>query len=298
MSEIKTYRHTIDGVEHTLVFNPDGRPRYTLDGKQVTGVTTILGMIAKPQLMPWVARLCAQEAFLQGTNNELKEELRKYPKLTGAQAKSVASKFPEFAKAINAHNDKSDIAKDLGTLAHADVEKYIRWKMGETSSFTINPDTKHMVQPFIDWAEGRVKVTPIEARTKFNRNVVEISPVNGDIQFLKAEQVVFSIKVFAAGTFDFLATINGKKYICDFKTSSGIYGREYFYQTAAYRAMCTELGWGADIVGSVIVRSGKDGNDLEVKVSEAYKEDFNCFKAAAILYKDGFTDVELDEPVA
>lgn len=295
MSEITTYKHTIDGVEHTLVFNPDGRPRYTLDGKQVTGVTTILGMIAKPQLMPWVARLCAQEAFLQTSSTALRDELKKYPKMTGAQAKAIAAKFPEFAKAITAHTSKSDVAKDLGTLAHADVEKYIRWKMGETSSFTINEETKHMVQPFIDWAEGRVSVTPNEARTKFNRNVVEIVPKT--IKFLKAEQVVFSVKVWAAGTFDFLCEIDGNKYIGDFKTSSGIYGREYFYQTAAYRAMCTELGWGNGIVGSVIVRSGKDGNDLEVKVSESFTQDFNCFKAAAILYKEGFTDVELDEEV-
>lgn len=292
MSEIKTYKHTIDGVEHTLVFNPDGRPRYTLDGKQVTGVTTILGMIAKPQLMPWVARLCAQEAFLQPSSNELREDLRKYPKLTGAQAKVVASKHESFAKAINAHTAKSDTAKDLGTLAHAEVEKYIRWKMGELSSFTIIPETAHMVQPFIDWAEGRVSVTPQDQRTRFNRNVVEIVPKT--IKFLKAEQVVFSIKYFFAGTYDFLCEIDGKQYMGDFKTSSGIYGREYFYQTAAYRAACEELGWGKGIVGSIIVRSGKDGNDLEVKVSEAYKEDFNCFKAAAILYKDGFTDVELD----
>jgi hypothetical protein len=292
MSEITTYKHSIDGVEHTLVFNPDGRPRYTLDGKQVIGVTTILGMIAKPQLMPWVARLCAQEAFLQTSSTALREELKKYPKMSGAQAKVVASKFPEFATAINAHNAKSDTAKDLGTLAHADVERYIRWKMGETSSFTINEETKHMVQPFIDWAEGRVPTTPQDQRTKFNRNVVELTPKS--VKFLKAEQVVFSVKYFYAGTFDFLCEIDGKKYIGDFKTSSGIYGREYFYQTAAYRAGCEELGWGKDIVGSVIVRSGKEGNDLEVKVSEAYKEDFNCFKAAAILYKDGFTDVELD----
>jgi len=293
MSEIKTYKHTIDGVEHILVFNPDGRPRYTLDGKQVTGVTTLLGMIAKPELMPWAVRLCVQDAFLQGSNSELREELKKYPKLTGAQAKSIAEKFPEFKQAINAHNSKSDTAKDIGTLAHADVEAYVRWKMGELSSFTINPETKHIVQPFIDWAEGRVSVTPPDQRTKYNRNVVEIAPKV--CKFLKAEQVVFSIKNFYAGTFDILMEINGKTYIADFKTSSGIYGREYFYQTAAYRAACEELGWGNDIVGSVIIRSGKDGNDLEVKVSEAYKEDFNCFKAAMILYKDGFTNVELDE---
>ena len=296
MSEITTYKHSIDGVEHILVFNPDGRPRYTLDGKQVTGVTTILSVKAKPELITWAVRFCVKEAFLiMSRPTSLMDKLKALVKFSSKQSKALASEFPEWDRAITAHTKNSDEAKRLGTLAHADVEKYIRWKMGETSSFTIQEDTKHMVQPFIDWAEGKVSVTPQDQRTKFNRNVIEIVPKT--IKFLKAEQVVFSIKYFYAGTYDFLCEIDGKQYMGDFKTSSGIYGRDYFHQTAAYRAACEELGWGKGIVGSVIVRSGKDGNDLEVKVSEAYKEDFNCFKAAAILYKEGFTDVELDEEV-
>lgn len=291
----KEYKHG----DHILVFNPDGRPRYTIDGKQATGVTTILGTINKPELQPWVARLCVREALLKayymepGRLKELAKELEDLPKLSKKEAESLSERFPEFKEAISAHTKKSDDAKDIGTDAHADVEAYIRWKMGETESFTPNPATLHMVQPFIDWAEGRV---PVKKKTyAYDKNSIEIAPRT--IKFLRAEQSVFSIKYFYAGTFDFLAEIDGKKYICDFKTSTGIYGREYFYQTAAYRNAIGELGWGTDVAGSIIIRSGKEGNDLEVKVSEAYDADFSAFLAAYVLYKEGFVESSTQEEI-
>lgn len=292
---IKEYKHG----DHVLVFNPDGRPRYTIDGKQATGVTTILGTINKPELQPWVARMCAKAAFINAkamSDEELEPmiaELNKYPKLSSKEAKAVGEKYPLFADAIIAHTKRSDDAKDIGTEAHADVEAYIRYKMGETDSFTPNPATIHMVQPFIDWAEGRM---PVKKPTyKYDKNSIEISPTT--IKFLRAEQSVFSLKYFYAGTFDFLCEIDGKKYICDFKTSTGIYGREYFYQTAAYRNAIGELGWGTDIAGSIIIRSGKEGNDLEVKHSLAYEQDFSAFLAAYVLYKEGFVEPDTTEEI-
>lgn len=292
---MQEYTYTVDGVEHKLVFNPDAKgsqARYTIDGKRATGVTTILNVINKPELQPWVARLCVREAFLkayymeEGRMKELTKELEDLPKLSKGDATKLAEKYPEFAEAIVAHTKKSDDAKDIGTLAHADVEAYIRWKMGETTSFTPNPETIHMVQPFIDWAEGRVQVK--NKSYAYDKNSIEIVPKT--IKFLKAEQSVFSLKYRYAGTFDFLAEIDGQQYICDFKTSTGIYGREYFYQTAAYRNALEELGWGKHIVGSIIIRSGKEGNDLEVKHSLSYKQDLISFIAAYTLYHEGFMD--------
>ena len=293
---VEENKYLINGVEYTLVFNPEGRPRYKINGNAATGVTTILSVINKPELQPWVARLCVREAFLkayymEGKLGQLAKELEDLPKLSKSDATKLAEKYPEFAEAIIAHTKKSDDAKDIGTLAHAQVEAYIRWKMGEKDSFTLEQETAHMVQPFIDWAEGRVQVKTKTYR--YDKNSIEIVPTT--IKFLRAEQKVFSLKRYAAGTFDFLAEIDGKKYMCDFKTSTGIYGREYFYQTAAYRAFAEELGWGTDVVGSIIIRSGKDGNDLEVKHSLSYKEDLKAFDAAFILYKEGFTDIEMED---
>lgn len=273
---MKEYKVTLpDGKEHVLVFNPDSSVRYTIDGKRATGVTTILGAINKPALIDWSAKM----AYLDcAENNHSYEEIQRI------------IKDKDYA-----HKKRSEAAMDVGTLAHADVEKYIRHKIGEAGyeDFIINPETAHIVQPFIDWAEGRV---PVKAKTyRYDKNSIEIAPTT--IKFLRAEQSVFSPKYFYAGTFDFLCEIDGKKYICDFKTSTGIYGREYFYQTAAYRNAIGELGWGTDVEGSIIIRSGKEGADLEVKHSLSYEQDFKAFKAAYVIYKEGFVDddVSVDE---
>lgn len=271
---MKEYKVTTpDGAVHVLCFNPDAagsQPRYTIDGKRATGVTTILGAINKPALVDWAAKMAYQDCQ---ENNYSHEEI------------SRIIKEKDYA-----HKKRSGAAMDIGTLAHADVEAYIRYKMGETSEFSINPETAHIVQPFIDWAEGRVE---LKAKShKYARDSIEIVPSN--IKFLLAEQSVFSPKYFYAGTFDFLCEIDGKKYICDFKTSTGIYGREYFYQTAAYRNAIGELGWGKDIEGSIVIRSGKEGGDLEVRHSLSYEEDFKAFKAAYVIYKEGFTDEDVE----
>lgn len=267
---MKEYKVTLpNGNEHVLVFNPDSSVRYTIDGKRATGVTTILGAINKPALVDWSAKM----AYLDCGENQ-------YP----------LSQINEIIKNKDyAHKKKSGSAMDVGTAAHADVEAYIRFKMGETDSFTINPETAKIVQPFIDWAEGRVQEKTKTFR--YDKNSIELAPKS--VKFLLAEQSVFSPKYFYAGTFDFLCEIDGKKYICDFKTSTGIYGREYFYQTAAYRNALGELGLGTDLAGSIIIRSGKEGNDLEVKVSESYEQDFKAFKAAYVIYKEGFVDEDV-----
>lgn len=266
----KEYKVTTpDGVDHVLVFNPDSSVRYTIDGKRATGVTTILGAINKPALIDWSAKMAYQDCADNNYND-------------AAIARIIKDK--DYA-----HKKRSESAMDVGTAAHANVEAYIRFKMGETQSFELDPAVAHMVQPFIDWAEGRV---PVKAKTyRYDKNSIEVAPTT--IKFLRAEQSVFSIKYFYAGTFDFLCEIDGKKYVCDFKTSTGIYGREYFYQTAAYRNAIGELGWGTDVAGSIIIRSGKEGNDLEVRHSLSYEEDFKAFKAAYVIYKEGFVDEDI-----
>lgn len=54
------------------------------------------------------------------------------------------------------------------------------------------------------------------------------------IKILAQEYPVFSTKYWYAGTFDAIAEWKGKRYIIDWKTSSGVYDRSYFAQCAAY----------------------------------------------------------------
>ncbi len=55
-----------------------------------------------------------------------------------------------------------------------------------------------------------------------------------DVTPIASEQIVFSKKFYYAGTFDLLATVNGRLALCDFKTSKGVY-TEHRLQTAGYQ---------------------------------------------------------------
>lgn len=292
---MKQYKFKSGDLERVGVFNPDSMARYTVDGKRMPGVTTILGMINKPELMPWVARMAARQAFLaseKGVDAGLIKELNAPGKFSGARAKEIAKSYPEFAAALSAHSDSSDDAKDVGTACHAFLERYVDHKMGLMVMPTMPEDVKHIMQPVVDWLEGKFSVTPESQRTKYNKNVIEIAPVGG-IEYIGSEKSIFSVKYWYGGTFDLVARINGELWILDLKTSTGIYGREYFYQMAAYRQGCQENQMYEDIAGSIIIRSGKDGNDLEVRLSRAYDADLKGFLAALTLYKDGFVDFSL-----
>ena len=88
----------------TTDLSKSGLGRYKIDGKSATGVTTICNMQAKGFLISWAA----SEAYKDCLN------LSK-------------DKIAEIIKSKQyAHTRKSDNAKDKGTLAHAEVEKFIK----------------------------------------------------------------------------------------------------------------------------------------------------------------------------
>ena len=101
--------------------------------------------------------------------------------------------------------------------------------------------------------------------------------------FTASEKRLYSETHWIAGTLDAVVEIEGKKYVCDFKTTSGIYDRTPFAQCAGYRLMLEEMGE-KDFDGSVIVRIGKDGT-FEEKFSYDYSTDKKIFLACLELYK-------------
>lgn len=267
-----------------FVFDPEGKgkSRYQLNGTGMTGVTTILGAIAKPQLIDWAA----SEAYKDAVNLS-KEEIK---------AIIVSKNY--------AHKKRSDSAKDIGKDAHDWVERYIKAKIAGSETPELDKETAHICQRFRSWAE-------------FN-----------NVTFIASELSVFSRKYFYAGTFDFVCEIEGRRFLGDFKTSSGIYGREYFAQCAAYRLAIEENGAFtqdgermdlSNITGSIIVRSDKmtdtevkakndeqtkkyhsskyDKSPFEVKESiEDYGKDAKYFLGALVVYKEGFEqEVKIDE---
>jgi hypothetical protein len=214
---------------------------YTLDGKRLYGVTSVLGVIAKPQLISWAAN----EAVKYLIDNSVWEKTREEVETLLQEAKT-------------AHRRKSEKAASVGTDVHALCEEYVKdcIKDGGVAKDFIHADP--MVNKFISWA------------------------VENKVKFLDSERKMYSEKLWVAGTCDFIAEINGKRMMGDIKTSSGIYGREYFLQCAGYILMAEEHGEKYD--GSIIVRLGKDGS-FEVKEGWDLETDKQGFLAALQLFK-------------
>jgi hypothetical protein len=220
---------------------------YLLDGKPLTGVTTILGVIAKPALIAWAAK----ETVKYLDNNK--------PKTVEIAGVKVIPYTPDqfhdaLDKAKAAHRAKKDSTADIGTKIHAWLEKFVKGK---------NPKRQAKIgvvtDNFVKWA---------------NEN---------QVKFISSELRVYSEKYWYAGTLDLILEMNGKKYVADIKTTSGIYDRTPFFQMAGYQIALEEYGM-KGIDGRIIIRCGKDGA-FEVKESLDYETDKKGFLACLELYR-------------
>lgn len=215
---------------------------YVLDGKPLTGVTTILSVIAKPALIQWSADMACKY---------VKENLG-----------DIAQLEMVLAEARLAHRKKKESAGKTGTDVHVLIETYVKFVIEHHEGHVIpgEPSDNAQVQKFINWA------------------------IDNDITFLESEKRLFSKEHWYAGTVDLVFLKDGKKHIGDIKTSSGIYGREFFFQMAGYQIALEENGE-KDIFANTIIRCGKDGS-FEVQDSFDTESDKAGFLAALKLYRE------------
>src|ERR1035437_3506725 len=110
---------------------------HSLNGQALTGVTTILGVIAKPMLIQWSANMAVES---------IKGQLYD---LTLMPPRTVLDDI--FAMAKVAHRKKKEEAGVKGTDVHAEVELLIKQSMatGLMSYAGDNEQVKH----FIKWSE-------------------------------------------------------------------------------------------------------------------------------------------------
>ena len=111
-----------------------GRGRYQLDGKPLTGVTTICNEQSKGFLVSWAAKEAYKDSI-----GKTKEEIE------------LILKNKTYA-----HTQKGDDAKGSGTLAHDYVEKFIKQYI-ETKTYIReiieDEGVSNSVGRFYDWAE-------------------------------------------------------------------------------------------------------------------------------------------------
>lgn len=242
-------------MDNRLQFNKEEH-LYTLDGKPITGVTSILQWIAKPQLINWAANMAVD--YLQSC-------------VSAKQRFGISpEEFQQWCKeARGAHNRKRDKAGDVGTAVHKECENFIRTQhlkllVKENEEYNkLTDDEKIMADKMID---------------NFKR-----WSIKNKVIFKASEQQVYSERYWFSGTFDFVVEINGKTYLGDIKTSNGIYP-EMWAQCAAYRICCEEMNPDIKFDGSLIVNLIKDGR-IKVEINTGYQNFKNVFMGALLLHK-------------
>lgn len=189
---------------------------YLLDGKPLTGVTTVLGVIAKPALIQWAADMAVGHL---GWFKEMDDEnsgllLNRFNEVRGFT--DLDQWFQLLNEARTQHAKRKKVAGDVGKYAHKWVENWINAKINGTVLPARDPIVGHMTDNFVKWAD--------ESKAKF----------------IASEVRVYSRKYWYAGTFDFICEIDGKIVIGDIKTGGGIYP-EHFFQMGGYDIAVREM---------------------------------------------------------
>jgi len=169
--------------------------KYLLDGQPVKGVTTLIGSgMPKPALPYWSAKLVAEYVY---------DNFANLPNLISREREEAV----KFLKMIPWN--QRDKAGARGTEIHAIAETIIHGGEAEVAG-----EFAQYVNGYVEWLDQW-----------------EVIPV-------LTEKVVANRVHGYAGTFDAIlkfgnGPLAGKTYLCDWKTSAGVYG-EMAMQIAAY----------------------------------------------------------------
>ena len=188
---------------------------YTIDGRRLPSVTTILSVIAKPGLGPWYAR---EER--RHFETAMLEVASRYRILTGEQLLDAVIQAVDGVKAADREKQR---AARIGTAVHAAIEWHLRTRRGEDAgpALRLADAAQWAVEAWQDWARA-----------------VDLEP-------LAIERVVACVVCGYAGTLDLYARVRGVLSVLDWKVSRAIYP-EAFLQNVAYRHAATRLGLPSD----------------------------------------------------
>ena len=226
----------VETVEKDIYEFDEKKHVHKLNGQNLTGVTTVLGVIAKPMLIQWSA------------NEAVKSVTQKWmPEI--AYSKAEIQEILDEARI--AHRKKKEDAGALGTDVHADIELLIIEALqGTTGQIEGYRGENVQVAHFVKWA------------------------MDNKVKFLGSEDHLYSKEWWVGGICDFLCEIDGELWCGDIKTG-GVYS-EAFFQTAAYQMMYEEMGLHQNFKGQIILGLLKDGSFIEKRSvsNEENKEAF------------------------
>ena len=212
--------------------------QYEIENEFYVGVTTMLGLLSKPALVPWAAKV--ERDYVVGVAGQLYDGLRAHQStITGTKFASTLSK----QLGPKAHTQQLKSAGNIGSEAHGLIEHRLRIRLGQPlgPEPDVSDPARWAVSRFEDWAGDTIKPELVE-------------------------QVVYSTTHQYAGTRDLVATVAGQRLLIDFKTGKRIYREEAFLQSAFYQVALAEMGHGA-VDGAVVIRLPKVVGDPDVEVA-------------------------------
>lgn len=219
---------------------------HKLDGKPLTGVTTVLKVVSKGDaLMQWAVNEAVKHLVMKGKpyygpNDDLEDHY------------IVNGKVLDEAK--KAHTARKTSAGNVGTKVHEWIESFVK---GENPKR--DDEIHHITENFVRWWKDH------------------------NVRLLETERNVWSKELWIGGIVDLVLEIDGKVWVGDIKTSGAIYP-EYFWQTSAYQYCLQEQGMYPEIEGHIILRCGKDGS-FEVEKYRGYEENIDAFKSCLKIYR-------------
>jgi hypothetical protein len=221
--------------------------RYTANGTECVGVTTILNtVIAKGALLNWAVKMSA---------DYMSKNLKADTKYTKEELEDI------IKQAKKAHVKRKTEAGNIGTMVHKWIEDYINAKLAGIGRPRMPKNNNEAILAFLEWEKGH------------------------DIDWVESEKVVYSKKFNYAGTADFLAVIDGKMTLGDIKTSNYIYPESYFLQVCAYQYAIQEENPKMKIEDRLIVKVPKTkGKELEVVSIPEYEDNARAFIHGVYLY--------------
>jgi len=211
-------------------FEKDARS-YPRNGKNYVSVTTVLGCLDKPALIPWAVNSFEKKA-LEGFLGAKKR---------GENLILSPSDITDIlAAAKKSYRQQSGTATSIGTQVHNAISVY--FKDGTEPSFEDDRALAAFLA-FLDFLKKN-----------------EIVPI-------ASEQVVYDDDHEYAGTMDLAAFVNGVPMAVDFKCSSGIY-KENRLQVAAYMHAWNLEGKDPLLHTGAVLRLDKVTAEPEFKVYE------------------------------
>ena len=241
------------------------------DADKYPSVTTILSVLDKPALLPWVAK-CVVEYVKQNAVTIGPIDDNSVGKCSVSRLINVLDNAKKHYRTV------SKKACDIGTAVHGAVEYYLKGATPE--------DAVSMALTNVETEEGADVTDDFIAKVQAGFDAFVAWANEHDLEPVALEVAMYNHEFRYAGRVDFVGHVDGVLTLIDFKTSKGFYD-EYAMQTAAYRDCIPDVDTfdPLDIVAHGVLRLDKEtGKPYYKDYSDFFGIDLEMFQTLARFY--------------